>query len=86
MDIFPAMPQAGHSTLYQINRRHGNIFDEWARNGYPDGFSVQDLDYLRNIIQPLRTLSRKSTDNGSMEFRFQLEPHEVVFLTLLRRW
>lgn len=72
--------------LYQINRKHGSVFDEWARNGYPDRFSIDDLDYLRNTIQPLRTLYQKNTVNGVMEFRFQLEPHEVVFLVLLRQW
>lgn len=71
---------------YQINRKHGSVFDEWARNGYPDRFSKDDLDYLRNTIQPLRTLYQKNTVNGTMEFRFQLEPHEVVFLALLRQW
>ncbi|MCI9151124.1 MAG: helix-turn-helix domain-containing protein [Lachnospiraceae bacterium] len=72
--------------LYQINRKHGSVFDEWARNGYPDRFSKDDLDYLRSTIQPLRTLYQKSTAGGAMEFRFHLEPHEVVFLVLMRQW
>lgn len=69
--------------LYQINRKHGSAFDEWARNGYPEWLSKDDLDYLRSTIQPLRTLYQKSTCDGSMQFRFHLEPHEVVFLALL---
>lgn len=72
-----------HIILYQINRKHGSAFDEWARNGYPEWLSKDDLDYLRHTVQPLRTLYKKSTSNGSMQFQFQLEPHEVIFLVLL---
>lgn len=72
--------------LYQINKKHGSILDEWARNGYWDRFSRDELEYMRKILQPLRTHYTKSSPDGTMQFQFQLAPHEVVFIVLLQRW
>ncbi|MCI9151026.1 MAG: helix-turn-helix domain-containing protein [Lachnospiraceae bacterium] len=68
--------------LYQINKKHGSILDEWARNGYWNQFSRDELDYMRNTLQPLKTHYLKSTSDGTMQFQLQLEPHEVLFIAL----
>lgn len=72
--------------LYQINKKHGSILDEWARNGYWNQFSRDELDYMRKTLQPLKTHYTRATHDGAMQFQLQLEPHEVLFITLQKRW
>lgn len=72
--------------LFQINQKHGSALDEWARNGYWDRFARAELEYLRKILQPLRTYYVKTSHDGTMQFQFQLAPHEVIFIVLLQRW
>lgn len=72
--------------LYQINPHHGSVLDEWARNGYWNRFSMEELDYMRRTIQPRRTHDTRFSSDGTMTLQFQLEPHEVVFIILLHRW
>lgn len=72
--------------LYQINKKHGSILDEWARNGYWNQFSRDELEYMRKTLQPLKTHFTKTTSDGSMQFQLQLEPHEVLFIALQQRW
>lgn len=72
--------------LFQINPKHGSALDEWARNGYWNRFSREELEYMRKILQPLRTYYVKTSNDGTMQFQFQIAPHEVIFIVLLWRW
>ena len=71
--------------VHQINKAHGSILDEWARNAFWDNFSHYNLDYFNNINQPLFTHYARTCTDGSLDFQFQLEPHEVIFVALLQQ-
>lgn len=72
--------------LHQINKNHGSVLDEWARNEYWDRFSREELEYMRKTLQPLKTHQSKTCTDGTLEFHMQLAPHEVLFITLFYRW
>lgn len=71
--------------VHQINKAHGSILDEWARNAFWDNFSHYNLEYFNNINQPLFTHYTRTCTDGSLDFQFQLEPHEVIFIALLQQ-
>lgn len=67
---------------FQVNKDYGSILNEWERNNYWNGFSSDELDYLRGTNQPKRTHLTKEAPEGTLKFQFQLAPHEVMFIAL----
>lgn len=71
--------------IHQINKAHGSILDEWARNAFWDNFNHYNLEYFSSVNQPLFTHYARTCTDGSLDFQFQLEPHEVIFIALLQQ-
>ncbi|MBO5657333.1 MAG: helix-turn-helix domain-containing protein [Agathobacter sp.] len=79
-------PGTYSTIIFQVNRAHGSLLDEWARNNYWNHFNRDELAYFHNVLQPRRTYHTYHTTDGTLHFQFQLEPHEVLFAVLLHQW
>ena len=79
-------PGSYSSIIFQVNREHGSLLDEWARNNYWNHFSRDEISYFRTALQPRRTYHTYQVTDGSLHLQFQLEPHEVLFAVLLYLW
>ncbi len=71
--------------VYQIKTRvvdqeNGSVLDEWARMGYTDELTANDIDYLRKICVPRIKVDVVSVENGVLEINSQLNPNAISFI------
>lgn len=61
---------------YELNRRHGSIFDQWMNMNVINNIRQSEINYLRQICIPKQSVSYvENTDEIKIDST--LEPHEV---------
>ena len=71
-------------TCESLSREHGSLFDEWLRYGILDDLQLRDIQYLRDIVHPLRTAQYVECEEGSISINTKVEPHEIKFYEIYR--
>ncbi len=71
--------------VYQIKTRvvdeeNGSVLNEWARMGYTDELTANDIDYLRNICVPRIKVDVMTVEDGVLEISGQLNPNAISFI------
>ncbi|MGR5501938.1 GH39 family glycosyl hydrolase [Vibrio sp. DNB22_10_4] len=75
---------SGHYRLtrHQLNQEHGSAYDDWQRMGSPNPLHVEDVEQLKRIAWPKRTVNTLLHQNESLDLRAVIPPHGVELLTL----
>lgn len=63
-----------------ISRESGSILDEWAKFGFEERISREDVKHLQHSSEPSIYLEKKYAEGGRLEISLQLQPQEVVLL------
>ncbi len=65
-----------------VNKEHGSVFDQWLRMGAMP-LDAEETKRLGALSAPMQTKKQVLTDNGALEYRVVLEPHEVRCVRLI---
>lgn len=65
----------------KIDREHGSAFDEWLRMGAPCEMKREDLDILREMSSPQKSIQIISCD-GTLSLDVICNPHGCVFVEI----
>jgi len=65
-----------------LNQNFGCLLDTWIHYGILDNLQPQDIQYFRDIVHPQRLAEYVECQNGLMEIRAQLQPHESRFIEI----
>lgn len=71
--------------VYQIKTRvvddeNGSVLDEWARMGYTDDLTANDIDYLRKICVPRIKVDIVTVSDGVLTLSTQLKANAIAFI------
>ena len=69
-----------------VNRRFGSIQDEWADMMAPKEMRLEDLRYLSRITTPRMYINKCEEKNGRIIIDVDLEPNEITFMHVVRKY
>jgi xylan 1,4-beta-xylosidase len=64
-----------------LNRRHGSSYDKWVEMGAPDHITSEDVDYLKSMALPQKSIRTEEIDQNII-YISTLEPHNVQLMEL----
>ncbi|MEX1377761.1 MAG: helix-turn-helix domain-containing protein [Eubacteriales bacterium] len=67
-----------------LNQENGCLLDKWIQYGILDDLQPRDIRYLSDSVHPQRTARYMTCGEGTLNLSFQLMPHEVKFIELIR--
>ncbi|PAB59107.1 helix-turn-helix domain-containing protein [Anaeromicrobium sediminis] len=67
-------------TRYELNEKHGSIFDHWTAMGQPKELSQKEEKFLNRIVFPKVTFD--CTEKSNKDLSIKLKPHGVTLITL----
>lgn len=68
---------------YVLSQKHGSVLDAWIRLGTASYLSVSDIQYLRNISVPQRSMSTVHTNHSALSFSVGLSPFEIKYIEIM---
>lgn len=71
--------------IRSLSDEHGSVQDEWAKMGYSENLSRQDIEYLRNTSMPEVRIRECAVENHILEIETVLRPQEIQALHLKYR-
>lgn len=72
--------------IFTVNKHFGSIQDEWAEMMAPKEMRLEDLRYLSRITTPRMYMNKCEEKNGRVLIDADLEPNEIMFMHVLRRY
>lgn len=69
---------------FHVNKEQGSLLDEWQKIDYWSRPDRNEIEYLKHIIYPKRTLLRRTAGENGLTIPFQLAPHEVAVFTIAK--
>lgn len=61
-----------------VNSGQGSLLGEWSRFEYDPDLDARDVQYLRNVCNPVLSLRKQKAENGTLSFTATLKPHEIA--------
>ncbi|MEK5060589.1 helix-turn-helix domain-containing protein [Paenibacillus sp. FSL H7-0326] len=71
-------------TRYQLDQKHGSVFDEWVRMGAPESLTDEEKMYLHGRSGP--DIETQIVHGDSWQCEIILPPHGVMMITLERQY
>lgn len=65
-----------------INPESGSVLDEWERLGGFTNITGEDIEYIKQISVPKRTMQRCNVDHGTMNLHIQAAPNEFGLIEI----
>lgn len=61
-----------------VNSEQGSLLGAWSRFEYDPDLDARDVQYLRNVCNPVLSLRKQKAENGVLSFTATLKPHEIA--------
>lgn len=61
-----------------VNSEQGSLLGAWSRFEYDADLDARDVQYLRNVCNPVLSLRKQKAENGALSFAATLKPHEIA--------
>lgn len=67
-------------TILSISREHGSAFDHWNCMGHSQDLPHEDIEYIKQVSIPNRTIRLQEAVDGFLEVVTELQPNEIQSL------
>nr|WP_304972030.1 helix-turn-helix domain-containing protein [uncultured Schaedlerella sp.] len=70
---------------HRVNRRHGNILEEWRKFDYDSGLARADIKYIQDVNVPGMERKRVTAEHNMLRLETELEEHEIMLIHIYKQ-